>query len=709
MMAYLAKTGGTSKSPKQVSYKDVVMGSQLTPEQIQQVQSLVKEYKDVFMSSPDDIPPALKVKPVEWQLKQENPSPVRCKRPNWGPAQRSFLKHWTRKALDQGLIVPADKSQWASRPVLVAKYRGDTPKGSVPDDIRICIDYIAVNEKIKRLVDQYPDPQTLLQKAAGHRYYFAGDAQKQFNALPLSEKSQELTTFWTPLGLMKYTRLIMGSKNASAIAQALFTRYLAENLTDEELSQIVNFQDDFLGFANSWTVLLKTLEAFLKMCRKTGIKMNPAKMYVGVKSAKFYGYTVSSRGLEPAKGNLDPIKKLTAPTNRSEVRSLLGLFVQFRRFFERYDRLAAPIQQLLRKDCKFEWKQEQQEALEKMKERILQPDVYLAAPRKDLPLILETDGSDDGWGAILLQVDPAKPATEQRQVISMWSGQWKTAAMRKSPPYYKETKAWMNGITKARLYADAHPMAIKCITDHIPMTWVKNTTGKGPVSQFILDNLSNIDYTIEYRPGKLLVEADAVSRYPCLGPRILSDEGKQEALKTLFQSLPRSFTPQGRLWVNSGKDTQLARETMQQWQFEIKQDKPRVPLTDSPSPGKIANTSYAFAVFAPDAKLATQALDAALTKKAPFACLLPISLVGMAATNQANKDLLQAATKIVLLDPEMVWIVHNIPGFNRHQVHARTIHRMEPEPEGILAGKCEIVIDPKEQEANIHTKPCQCV
>jgi len=54
------------------------------------------------------------------------------------------------------------------------------------------------------------------------------------------------------------------------------------------------------------------------------------------------------------------------------VRSLLGLFVQFRRFYDRYDRLAAPIQKLL------------------------------AAVKKDVQLVLETDGSDDGWGAILL-------------------------------------------------------------------------------------------------------------------------------------------------------------------------------------------------------------------------------------------------------------------------------------------------------------------
>ena len=99
-------------------------------------------------------------------------------------------------------------------------------------------------------------------------------------------------------------------------------------------------------------------------------------------------------------------------------------------------------------------------------------------------MILETDGSDDDWGAILLQI-----INGQRRVIAMWSGQWKTLGMLRAPPYYKETKAWMNGLQKARIYIDAHPLPVKCVTDHIPLTWIKHTSGKGPVSQFVLDNL----------------------------------------------------------------------------------------------------------------------------------------------------------------------------------------------------------------------------
>ena len=67
IQTYLARTGGTSDQPKQVIYKDVVLGQGLTPEQVQVARTLVKMYEDIFMKkSPDDIPPPLDVEPVEW-------------------------------------------------------------------------------------------------------------------------------------------------------------------------------------------------------------------------------------------------------------------------------------------------------------------------------------------------------------------------------------------------------------------------------------------------------------------------------------------------------------------------------------------------------------------------------------------------------------------------------------------------------------------
>ena len=90
---------------------------------------------------------------------------------------------------------------------------------------------------------------------------------------------------------------------------------------------------------------------------------------------------------------------------------------------------------------------------------MIEGKLYLAAQDKSLPLILETDGSDDGWGAILLQMIDGK-----RRIIKMWSKQWKTLHMKRAPPYYKETAAWMNGLERARVYTDNSKFPIQCIT-----------------------------------------------------------------------------------------------------------------------------------------------------------------------------------------------------------------------------------------------------
>ena len=150
--------------------------------------------------------------------------------------------------------------------------------------------------------------------------------------------------------------------------------------------------------------------------------------------------------MEPSEKNLDPVEKMTIPKNRSEVRSVLGIFNQFRHFFVRYDRLVLHIQKLLRKNEPFVWSKEAQAGYDHIREKLLSGTLYLASPDNTLPLILETDGSDDGWGAILLQIIKGK-----RRVIKMWAKQWKTLHMRRAPPYYKETKAWMNGLENARI------------------------------------------------------------------------------------------------------------------------------------------------------------------------------------------------------------------------------------------------------------------
>ena len=669
MMRYMEKNGGTDKEPKQCTIDDVVIADDFTPEQKHTVKAILNKYKDVFASSPDDIPPPMKgVEPHVFKMKQDV-QPIYCKRPNWGPHQRKFLELWTKKAIRQGLLEPAPKSQWASRPVLVGKYRGKTAKTDVPDGIRVCVDFTAVNEFIVKQPPQYTDPYEEMRKACGHTYYFEADGQKQFNSILLAEESRDITTTWTPLGLMRWLRLIMGTKDASARAQQEYANSMSKHLTDEERNNIANFQDDFLGFHDEIPSLLRIFAAFLKMCRKSGIMLNPAKIRIGIRKCKFYGFLLSKKGMEPSEKNLDPVEKMTIPKNSSEVRSVLGVFNQFRHFFERYDRLVLPIQKLLRKNEPFIWSEETNYGFDLIRKTLLSGKLYLAAPNRDVQLILETDGSDDGWGAILLQIIDGK-----RSIIKMWSKQWKTLHMKRAPPYYKETAAWMNGLERSRIYLDYSRFPVRCVTDHIPLTYVKNTSGKGPVSQFVLDNLSSLDYTIEYRQGSKLVEADAISRFPCLGPRELSPDGVKEAFNILLVSLPNQWSSKGRVWVFAQKETEIIQQLVREWLTLMprkdKEPAKRVPYTESVTVERIRKIDYGLALWAPPADKIPQIVNAAFNKDVPFACLVSSCLINLIPDSPENKRKMDETTKLVLLSPEVTWIVHNVKEVNRHQVYS---------------------------------------
>ena len=665
MEKYLHRTGGTDKEPKQCSIEDVFIDEDFSPEQRRLVTSICKKYKDVFASSPDDIPPPLKdAKPHVFKMK-EGCKPIYCKRPNWGPYQRKYLEQWTRKAIEQGLLEPAPDSEWASRPVLVGKYRGNTSKKDVPDGIRTCVDFTKVNEFIVKQPPQYTDPFEEIRRASGHKYYFEADGQKQFNSILLAEESRDITTTWTPLGLMRWQRLIMGTKDASGRAQMEYSGAMVRYLTDEARAHLANFQDDFAGFHNTIMGLIRVYEAFLGMCRRAGITLNPAKIRIGIRKCKFYGFCLSEKGMEPSEKNLDPVRKMTPPKNRSEVRSVMGVFNQFRHFFDRFDRLVLSIQKLLRKNEPFVWSEECNKGFEHIRQKLMEGHMYLASPDNTRPLILETDGSDDGWGAILLQEKEGK-----RLIIKMWSKQWKTLHMRRAPPYYKETKAWMNGLELARIYADYSPFPVKCITDHIPLTYVKNTSGKGPVSQFILDNLSSLDYTLTYRQGSKLVEADAVSRFPCIGPKTLATDGVKLAFDVLLATLPTVWTNRGRIWVYAQSETTVIQQVVRQWMSLLPKCTParKVPLTDSPTADKIKGIKYSLGLWVPEADKAQMIVNRALDKKSPFACLIPSCLVNLIPETPQHQESVKECKKIVLLQPELTWILYGIPSIKEHQV-----------------------------------------
>ena len=647
--------------------------------------ALLHKYRKVFSSKTNELPKAMQgVTPHKFKLKPDA-VPSRVGRPHFGKSQAKIINDWLDWALEQGLVEPAPKASWSSRLVLAPKYKNTTSKTKVPDGIRITWAGTGANEQIQKTVPTYPDAWQQIYKVANYKYKFSADGLKQYWSIPLHQDSREVTAFWTPKGLFKFTRLVMGTKNAATVAQNAYTHALNALLNKKSYDHISNYADDFLGGANTYESLLFHFEQFLIMCEKASITINPSKVRIGHTQETWYGYNIDQGKITPSDRNLDPINRMVNPTNKSELRSILGIFNQLAHFIPNYrkdkDCPARILHELMSEKVDFVFTSRHEKALKDLKKIALGGDLCLFAPDHNHPLILETDASVDGWGAILYQ-----KIDGEKRVIKMWSKAWETTAWVRKPTYHREAKAWMNGLTLTIPYATHNRYPVECWTDHTPLTWVKHTSGKGPVSQFIVDTLSVIDYNMNYIKGPVNVPADTLSRFPLLGPAKLRQSGIKEAVDILLAALMETDVDTHKVWFHAGKSTQHLVTDVYDWRHKVNELQGNEPLKrqqcymDNFSAANVKKIKYTMGIWAPNADKITAQCMEAYRKGTPFACLVPSDLVHRIPYDESgdlDKDVerkINNSFLITLLSPGLTWVIHGID-FSKIKQPIRRVHQ----------------------------------
>ena len=91
-----------------------------------------------------------------------------------------------------------------------------------------------------------------------------------------------------------------------------------------------------MGGADSHASLIALFKDFLHMASEAKVTINPKKVRIGYCDEQFYGYRINNGKITPADRNLDPVRKMENPKNRSELRSVMGVFNQFSRFIKDY-------------------------------------------------------------------------------------------------------------------------------------------------------------------------------------------------------------------------------------------------------------------------------------------------------------------------------------------------------------------------------------
>ena len=100
------------------------------------------------------------------------------------------------------------------------------------------------------------------------------------------------------------------------------------------------------------------------------LALNPDKTFLGVQREVLLGYVVSEKGMEPDPDKIAVIDGLATPTNAKGIAKLLGHVGWYRELISDFAKIAVPIMQLLKKDCRFVWTEACQKAFKDLRSRL---------------------------------------------------------------------------------------------------------------------------------------------------------------------------------------------------------------------------------------------------------------------------------------------------------------------------------------------------
>ncbi|GKB36983.1 hypothetical protein Tco_0881925 [Tanacetum coccineum] len=123
------------------------------------------------------------------------------------PNIKEVVKKEVIKLLDAGLIYPISDSPWVSHVQVVPNKGGMTVVKNEKDELilqwsvtgwRVCINYYKLNNATRKDHFLLPFIDQMLERLAGHGYYFFLDKFSRYFQIPIAPEDQEKTTFTCP-------------------------------------------------------------------------------------------------------------------------------------------------------------------------------------------------------------------------------------------------------------------------------------------------------------------------------------------------------------------------------------------------------------------------------------------------------------------------------------------------------------------------------
>ena len=303
-----------------------------------------------------------------------------------------------------------------------------------------------------------------------------------------------------------------------ADAQATFQRAISKVLKPLIGKSVYVYVDDITIYTRTFKEHLEVLREVLHRLRDNKFFLKAKKCMIAADEVELLGHKVNAKGVHTTEKITKAVSDFPRPTNRTEMRSFLGLVGYYRTFIFQFSAVAKPLNDLLRKDIPFRWTDEAQEAFECLKEKLITAPI-LRRPDVDLPFILTTDASKEGLGAVLSQMQQHDDDEKPREVVVAYASK----GTKPSERNYGATQLELLAVVWATEHFQHYLVGRRftLVTDHTSLKWLMNIDSPTGLFARWITRLQKFDMEIEYKPGKKNQNADALSRMRRKGPRFM--------------------------------------------------------------------------------------------------------------------------------------------------------------------------------------------
>ncbi|KAF2879461.1 hypothetical protein ILUMI_26708, partial [Ignelater luminosus] len=267
---------------------------------------------------------------VKLVFKDKNMTPVLY-------AIKHAVEEELKRLVNSGVLKPVTSSEWASPVVVVSK-----PDGP----IRISANFkITINRFLSKKHYPLPNSKDIYAFLAGEVVFTFLDLSEAYLQLPVHKGSQPPLTINTHVGLIQYQRLTFGVAPGLTRFQEVMNKILID------LDGISYYLDNILIAGKSRVDFLKKTLLVLQKLQKHNINVCVDKCDFFVPELRYLGHIIDKNEICPDEELLKAIKFAPRPTNKTELKSYLGLINFYCHFVRNLSGKLVPLYELTKEDA----------------------------------------------------------------------------------------------------------------------------------------------------------------------------------------------------------------------------------------------------------------------------------------------------------------------------------------------------------------------